>query len=355
MTQTTALRRYPADDLRQFASRLLQNAGLPEEPADTTSRVLLEADLLGFSTHGLMYLPANLNWLEKGKTRAIGEPEVLIDRGPVINWSAGYLPGPYVMVRAVEVLCERAREYGVATLTLRKSQHVACLAPYVLRAAEQGLAAWMIAATPAERLVCPHGGIRPLFSTNPFAFAVPTGNEPILMDMSFAVTAGSQLKKAFLEGRRMPTKCIIDREGNLTDDPKAALEGALLPLGGLDHGHKGYGLMLWNELLATALGGWGRADDPDDGDANSVLVQVMDPEAFGSLEAFKRQADYLVHLCRKTPTRPGDPPVRTPGERALALRRRQLAEGVALSPLIISSIEPWAAKLSVPMPSPSED
>jgi LDH2 family malate/lactate/ureidoglycolate dehydrogenase len=75
MTQSTTLRRYPADDLRLFASRLLQNAGLPEEPAGTTSRVLLEADLLGFSTHGLMYLPANLDWLEKGKTRATGEPE----------------------------------------------------------------------------------------------------------------------------------------------------------------------------------------------------------------------------------------------------------------------------------------
>ena len=65
-------------------------------------------------------------------------------------------------------------------------------------------------------------------------------------------------------------------------------------------GHKGYGLMLWNELFTTALGGWGRADNPDDGDANSVLVQVIDPEAFGSLEAFKRQADHLVHLCHVT-------------------------------------------------------
>jgi L-lactate dehydrogenase len=215
------------------------------------------------------------------------------------------------------------------------------------------MAAWMIAATPSESLVCPHGGIRSRFSTNPFAFAVPTGGDPILMDMSFAITSGGQLKQAYLEGRPAPTRCIVDRDGNPTDDPKAVLEGGLLPLGGLDHGHKGYGLMLWSELFTTALGGWGRADHPEDGDANSVLVQVLDPELFGSLEEFKRHADHLVRLCRDTPTRPGDPPVRVPGERALALKRRQLAEGVALFPLILPQIEPWAVKLHVPMPEPS--
>jgi L-lactate dehydrogenase len=351
MTQTGEPPRYRAEHLYQFTSRLLQKAGLPEAMATTTAQALLEADLLGFSTHGLMYLPANLEWLEKGKTRTSGEPEVLVDRGPVISWNADYLPGPYVMVRAVDLLCERARCHGVATLTLRKSQHVASLAPYALRAAERGLVVWMIAATPAESLVCPHGSGRPLFSTNPFAFAVPTGGEPILLDMSLAVTAGSQLKKAFLEGRRLPSACIVKADGNPSDDPAAILGGALLPLGGLDHGHKGYGLMLWSELFATGLGGWGRADSPDDGDANSVLAQVIDPEAFGSTEELRRQADHLVRRCREMPTRAGDPPVRVPGERSLALKRRQLAEGVVLSPLILPALEPWAERLGVALPA----
>jgi L-lactate dehydrogenase len=344
--------RYSAQDLRAFGSTLLRNAGVSEERADTVAGVLLEADLLGFSTHGLIRLPANLEWLERGETRATGEPEVLIDRGPVLNWDAGYLPGPYVMMRAVEILSQRAREHGVATLTLRKSQHIACLSPYVLRAAEQGLAAWMIVATPAESLVCPHGGIRARFSTNPFAFAAPTGGDPILLDMSFAITSGGQLKQAFLEGRPASTRCIVDRDGNPTDDPKAVLEGGLLPLGGLDHGHKGYGLMLWSELFTTALSGWGRLDSPVDGDANSVFLQVIDPEVFGSLEMFKRQADHLIELCRSTLTRPGDPPVRVPGERALAFKRQQLEEGVSLLPRILPGLEPWATKLRVAMPEP---
>jgi L-lactate dehydrogenase len=355
MAETKESPRYRVEHLHQFASLLLQKAGLPEAMAATTAQVLLEADLLGFSTHGLMYLPANLEWLENGQTRTSGEPEVLVDRGSVISWNADYLPGPYVMVRAVDVLCERARSHGVATLTLRKSQHVASLAPHALRAAERGLAVWMVAATPAESLVCPHGSGRPLFSTNPFAFAVPTSGEPVLLDMSLAVTAGSQLKKAFLEGRRMPSACILDGDGNPSDDPAAVLGGALLPLGGLDHGHKGYGLMLWSELFTTALGGWGRADSPDDGDANSVLAQVIDPDALGSAEEFRRQADDLVRRCREMPTRAGDPPVRVPGERSLALKRRQLAEGVALSGHILPALEPWAERLEVALPVPLAD
>ena len=153
----------------------------------------------------------------------------------------------------------------------------------------------------------------------------------------------------------MPSACIVDADGNPSDDPAAILGGALLPLGGLDHGHKGFGLMLWSELFTTALGGWGRADHPDDGDANSVLAQVIDPEAFGSTDELRRQADHLVGLCRETPTRPGDPPVRIPGERALALKRRQLTEGVVLSPLILPALEPWASRLDVALPAPLAD
>ncbi len=342
--------RYNTDDLREFANRLLKKTGLDNSLTLTLSEVLLEADLLGFYTHGFFRLPENIQWIEKGETRKSGEPNVLVDRGAIINWDAGYLPGPCVMNKGVKLLCDRAKTYGVATLIVRKSQHIACLAPYVLKAAEKGLLAWMVAATPAESQVCPHGGTKPVFSTNPFAFAAPTGDDPVLMDFSFAQTSGGKLKLANLEGKEMPFPCVLDEEGHPSQNPIDALKGGLLPLGGIDTGYKGYGLLLWSELLTTALGGWGRVNHPDDGDANSVTLQVMDPEAFAPQGEFMRQADYITEFCRQTPVREGEEQVRIPGSRALKRRLQQIADGVQLPPVIMEQLKPVAEKYREELP-----
>lgn len=343
--------RWDADALLAFTVAVFERAGLSADRAHIVARAFLEADLLGFHTHGLIRVPQNIDWLKSGATRATGEPAVLQERGAVCNWDAGYLPGPYVMDRAIDTAAERARTYGCATLTIRKSQHVACLAPYVLKAADLGLAAWMVVATPAECLVTVHNGLRPLFSTNPFAFAFPTTGDPIFADMSLAITAGGKVKQAYLEGTPLPGKMIVDKDGALTDEPTALLDGALLPLGGVDHGHKGYGLLLWSELFTTALAGWGRLDEPADGDANSVFLHVVDPEAFGGLAQAERQAADLAARCRAVPTRPGCEAVRVPGDGALARKREQLAGGVALRPYITTPLETLATELDVAFPA----
>jgi LDH2 family malate/lactate/ureidoglycolate dehydrogenase len=155
---------------------------------------------------------------------------------------------------------------------------------------------------------------------------------------------------------------VQDAQGNPTRDPAVLFnepKGTLLPLGGLEAGHKGFALALLIEALTAGLAGHGRAD-PAEGWGASVFVQVLDPAAFGGTGAFATQMDWLVRACHDATPRPNGPPVRLPGERALRSYREQIANGVALYPAIMPALEPWARKLGVaPSPplarSPSSD
>ena len=150
----------------------------------------------------------------------------------------------------------------------------------------------------------------------------------------------------------MPAAWVIDGYGQPTNDPGVLFKepkGTILPLGGMDSGHKGYGLSLLVEALTGGLAGHGRADARE-GWGATVFLQVIDPRAFAGLDAFTRQTGAVVQQCHASrPAREGSP-VRTPGEKGLALAEKQREAGVALYPSIMPSLEPWAKKLGVAMP-----
>lgn len=345
---------FPASDLQNFAAQLFVRAGLPETRAAVMAGVFLEADLLGFTTHGMNRVPDNLEWLLSGASRKEGEPVVLSDRGNVFNWDANFLPGPWVMSQAIDQAMARVAERGIVAATIRRSQHIACLAAYCPKIAEAGYIALITCSTPAENIVCAHGGIDPVFSANPIAFTAPADDYPLLLDISMSITAGGYVARAKREGKKLPEACLKDNQGHITNDPAAFFSdppGSMLPLGGAGHGYKGYALSLVTEVLSMALGGYGRADAPrEDAEANSVFLQIIDPEAFGPPDDFKRQITTVRDLCEQSQVKEGDPPVRVPGKRAWLLREKQLHEGVELYPTIIEDLKPWADKLGVGIP-----
>ncbi|WP_116367484.1 Ldh family oxidoreductase [Parahaliea mediterranea] len=347
--------RYRADDLQETVATLFGHAGLAPARAAVLAEVFLEADLMGFSTHGLNRVPHNLQWLVDGPSRVEGEPQVLADRGALFNWDADFLPGPWVVRQALDEALERVAEHGVVTATLRRSQHIACLAAYLPRVVEAGYAVLMTCSTPAEHTVSTFGGIDPLFSANPIAFAAPGEDCPLLFDVSMSITAGGYVARAQREGKTMAEPCLKDGTGAVTDDP-AALDagGSIMPIGGASHGYKGAALSLLTEVLSMALGGYGRADAAaaNDGEANAVFLQVIDPGAFTAPENFRRQLAALQALCEQSAVPAGAPPARFPGRRAWTLRQRQRAEGVALYPSIMDDLAPWAERWGVALPAP---
>lgn len=351
--------RYDVADLVRFAAALLVAAGLDERKADVVAEILVEGDLLGHTTHGTRLLRPYVAELQAGCLRRSGDPEVVADHGACVTWDGRRLPGPWLVCRAIDLACGRAARHGVVTVAIRRSHHTACLAAYLQRATARNLVVLLASSDSSDALVAPHGGARPVYAPNPIAVGWPTGGAPVLLDISTSITSYGLAKRQHQRGEKLPGDWAIDNQGNPTDDPGAMFTdppGALLPVGGTDHGHKGYALGLMVEMLTSALAGGGRADALD-GWCTSVYVQVIDPEALGGREAFLREAGWLAAACRQTPPAPwyraaGGERVRLPGEAALARRAVALAGGLTLCRDILAELENLAAELGVTPPSP---
>jgi LDH2 family malate/lactate/ureidoglycolate dehydrogenase len=346
---------YSVQALTTLADRLLAAGGLPADKARAVAEILVEGDLLGHTTHGLALLAPYLGELESGKMARDGDPLVLADVPAAVTWDGRRLPGPWLVLKAIEAATHRAVQYGTGTVVIRRSHHIACLAAYLQRATDQGLLMLLACSDPSTASVAPYGGLDPVFTPNPLAAGIPTGDAPVLIDISTSATTNGLTARLHREGRRLPASWVIDGNGRPSDDPAVLFtepRGTILPLGGVDSGHKGFGLSLIVEALTGALAGHGRAD-PGEGWGATVFLQLIDPRAFAGQDAFTRQTGAIAGQCHASrPARAGSP-VRLPGEQGLALAERQRAAGVALYPSILESLAPWARKLGVAMPTPT--
>jgi L-lactate dehydrogenase len=345
--------RYAADALRRAAAALLGAAGMDATFARDVATVLVEGDLLGHDTHGLALLAPYLAELESGSMRASGSYCVIEERAAAALWDGERLPGPWLVLRAVDDAIERAQRCGTGTVVIRRSHHIACLAAYLARATERGFVLLVTCSDPNSASVAPHGGLTPVFTPDPLAFGVPTSGDPVLIDLSASLTTNGMTARLHKQGRKLAHPWLLDAAGRATDDPAALFvepKGTILPTGGVDAGHKGYALALIVEMLTGGLAGFGRAD-PKEGWGATVLVQAYDPAAFGGTDAFLRQADWLVAACRANPPRPGAGAVRLPGQRGLALKREQLQHGIALHEDILPALAPWSDRLKVALPA----
>lgn len=351
MSSTNA-NRYRAADLVEYAAALFAAAGCDGDKPATIAAGLVEADLLGHTTHGLQLAPTYLKELESGGMAAAGQPDVVADRGATLTWDGRQLPGVWLAAKAVEAAVERAPTFGVATVVIRRSHHIGCLAVFLERATRLGLMITIASSDPAVATVAPFGGRRAVFTPNPLAVGIPTSADPILIDISASITTNGMAGRLRREGKRLPGPWALDAAGQPTDDAAALFTdppGTLLPIGGSDHGHKGYGLALMIEALTQGLGGFGRAERPKQWGA-SVFIQVIDPAAFGGTDACRREMDWLAAACRETPPVPGVDAVRLPGQRGMETKRRGLADGVAIYPGILDALLPFAEKWRIAPP-----
>ena len=246
-----AEKRFAAAALTAFATSLVERAGVRHDMAVDVADVLVTADLLGHTTHGLALLAPYLVEIERGTMTRSGEPDIVSDRPAAQTWDGRRLPGPWLTLRALDAAAKMAGVNGTGTVVIRRSHHIACLAVYLLRATERGLVAIVESSDPIVAAVVPHGGMTPVLTPNPIAAGLPTSGDPILIDTSSSITSMGFAKQEMQAGRKLPGAWVIDHAGNATDDPNALHDepkGALLPLGGLDAGYKGFG-------LGTARGG----------------------------------------------------------------------------------------------------
>lgn len=344
---------FDYQQMLQWAEECLERSGASGEIARNVAFYLLEGDLLGFSTHGLIRLLNNCQWLAKGISKGKGQPQVLSERAAVAHWDAQHLPGPYVVPQAVQAAITMAKQAGTGTVVIRRSQHIASLAAYLSLATEQGMLVSLMCSTPGQRAVAPFGGKQAVFSPNPFAVGAPSSKDPLLLDMSFSMTAAGKVRQAKVNDEQLPYEALITPEGHWTTDPNTFFDSpasAIAPLGGQLLGYKGYGLTLFSELWTMALSQYGRRQGQDDGDSNSVWVQVIDPSAFGEQAAFIQQVDDLIQDCRNAAPIDPDKPVRIPGERAQQRKREQLKGGLRYQASTLKVLKRCAEFTQVPLP-----
>lgn len=342
-----------ANALELFAFTTLGRAGLEETKAATVARILLEGDLLGHTTHGLQLLGPYIAALKSGGMTGTGLQDVIQDRQASALWDGRLLPGPWLIAEAFSLGVERARTFGTFTLTIRRSHHTACLAAYLHPVVAAGMVGIIAVSDPTVANVAPFGGIEPLYSPNPYAAGYPTQNGPVLVDISMSQTTNGMTQRLYRSGEHFENPWLLDSQGNPSRDPAVCFTnppGSLLPLGGLDNGHKGYAMGLLVEALTNGLAGYGRADTPNEWQAG-VFIQVIDPSCFGGLDAFARETGWLANKARATTPRDPGQSVRVPGERGLRLRETMLKEGVRLSAEIYGALKQASESYEVPLPA----
>ena len=345
---------YAPAHLLAFADQLLQAAGLPPDKAHAVADVLLEGDLLGHTTHGLALLAPYLAELEAGKMRKEGHPLVVSDHPAAVTWDGQRLPGPWLVLQAIELASQRAQTQGTCTVVIRRSHHIACLAAYHQRVTEQGLMMLLHCSDPNAASIAPFGGLDPVFTPNPVSVGIPTSGLPVLIDVSTSSTTNGMTNRLQKEGGFLPAEWVMDGHGHASRDPAVLFnepKGTILPLGGMDSGHKGYGLSWMVEALTGGLAGHGRADAPE-GWGATVFLQIIDPRAFAGLSGFNAQMDEVSRQCHASRPAQADRWVRTPGERGLKLKADSASQGVALYPNIMPMLLPWAEKFKTTAPSP---
>ncbi|SMO93444.1 Ldh family oxidoreductase [Paracoccus laeviglucosivorans] len=330
---------FAHDELRILARDLLVAAGLPQPRAAAMADVMVTTDLMGHRTHGIAFLPSYLDRVQSGVIAQSGEIQVISESPAHLAWHTPRLPGAWVMQEAIAALLGKLETQPVVTATIANCSHIGSLQTYLKDIGERKFLAQLMVTDPGVISVAPFGGADPVLTSNPIAAAIPTHDQPILIDQSTSLVSNAMIAGYGRRGEALPGDWILDGQGQPSRDA-AVMEqdppGTILPLGGLDFGYKGFGFGLMVEAWGLALSGHGRRT-PQARGGQGVCLQIIDSAAFAGREAFLDETTELVRRCHAS--RPsGSQPVRLPGERAYAEHARQMAEGIEISEALAQTL-----------------
>ncbi len=334
--------------LNKFCTSVFKRLGMDDEKSKDTSEILVEADMMGHFTHGVRLLPLYIKDIEAGNMKPSGNQITIHDTGSCITIDGDNLPGIWLTKRGLKLSSERAKIHGVSTVLIKNSHHNGALAAYLLPIVEQGLVPIIKCSVPSSATVAPFGGTKALLTPDPMALAFPTNGEPVIIDISASITTNNMIADKIIKNEMFDFNCLLTKDGIPTNDPKEVFEnnGTVMPLGGLEYGHKGFGLALGIEALSQGLSGSGRSRKLKTMNL-SIYIQVIDPNAFAGLDAFKNEMSFLYNECINNPPIDKKNKVRMPGQNALLCRRKSIEKGIYLSKETLKSLEEIAKKFDI--------
>jgi L-lactate dehydrogenase len=334
------------DDARRFAMDVLAKIATPADIAADVADHLVEADRVGYASHGLSILPDYRRGVADGFVAPQARAERIVDNGALIGYAGHRGFGQHIGKVVIDEAIARAREHGQCIVTLRDSHHLGRMGHYGERVAQQGFV--LLAFTNVVNqppVVAPYGGRAPRLTTNPLCFAgpLPGGRPPLVVDIATSSMAVNRARVLAENGLAAPPGALIDAAGQPTTDPNVLFtepRGALLPFGA----HKGYALGLVAELLAGVLSGGGtiHADNPRNGaTTNNLFAIVVDPQVDANDRWRAHEVQTFIDYLLACPPQDPDARVQYPGEYEAANRARHTST-IELP----DSVEPRFAELA---------
>lgn len=338
MPQTVSL---PPTSLKDCVTRIFVGHGLPEPDSAVIADSLVDADLRGVSSHGVIRVPTYVDGIKNGTINPRPNLRTIFDDGTRALVDGDNGMGQVAAHHAMQLAVSRASELGIGAVGLRASRHCGAMAYWAIQALAANCVG--IATTNAGLNMAPTGGRDKIIGNNPVAIAVPSNRPwPMVLDMATSVVAGGKLDVAAVRGLKIPLDWATDSDGNPTDDPVVARRGLLLPVGG----PKGYGLALMLDVLAGVLTGarFGGGLGPEGSGQFFLAIKV---DGFMTIEAFKSRIDEVIDQIHHSALAPGNDRIFIPGEIEFEAAQRRTRDGLPLETAIVEKLNRLAAEVSV--------
>lgn len=338
-----------ADALTAWTTAVLKSWGHCEADASFIAETLIDANLRGIDSHGVLRLPAYRERVAAGLVLPNARPEVTVDKA-VVHVDGHRAAGQVAAREAMLAVAETARSHGVASAVVRSSAHFGAAGFYARQLAREGFVA--IVVSNSEPVVVPFGGRDPLLGTNPFAFAAPGKPHPLCVDMATSTSAMGRVMVKAEAGETIPPDWGIDADGHATTDPHQVV--SLLPFGG----PKGYGMGMLVETMAGVLSG--AAIGSDIGNMYSDFSKpqnsghwmlALDVDQHLPLAEFLTRMALLTDRAHSVRPAPGGSGVQIPGEPEETHRAQRLAEGIPVPDSMVAELEELGAAIKLPLPT----
>ena len=320
---------FPPQHLTTITKDVFIAAGVEPEEATIVAEHLVQSNLAGHDSHGVLRIPEYVEWMEAGGVALGQHITIMHETETLAVIEGGWGFGQVIGLEAFEVAIRKAESAGLCIVAVSQCGHIGRVGHYPELAARHGLVTVLFVNTHgAGKLAAPWGGRGRRLSANPISVGVPRKNaEPLVLDMATSAIAEGKLKDALNRGVSAPPDCIVDAGGNPTTDPVAYFgppQGALLPFGQ----HKGFGLAFVIDILAGALSGAGCSRDSATRIGNGFLAFLVRPDHLRNDADFFADVDALVHHVKNSELAAGFDEILAPGEPEIRTRQQRTRDGI---------------------------
>jgi LDH2 family malate/lactate/ureidoglycolate dehydrogenase len=338
--------------LRKYVYDMYLAAGGVEEDARIVSNHVVDSNLVGHDSHGVINAPTYVNGMKDGSSA--NKLEIVRETPVCTVIDANGALGMVAACKGMELAIEKARTNTIGAVGLHQCGHAGRMGDYPPRAAIEGMIG-IVLLNGGGQLMHPFGGSARRLPPNPIAIAVPRKrSEPLILDMTTTVVAGGKILLKAARNEKMPEGWMIDREGKPVTDPTVLREhpddSAIMPLGGFQFGHKGFGLGFMIDAIAGGLSWAGCSQASPTRGASGIVMIAIRVEDFIDLEIYQQEIESLVEWVKSSPALPGVEEIYVPGEFEIRNREERLKTGIPIEEKTWNKLVKTASSLGVPAP-----